>query len=561
LTIQHSVTLTNLTKETTYYYKVISKDAANNQTIDDNSGTGWTFTTTKTPGEIIYVGGGGGRINIDSIPPVISDILVSEITSNTAKIFWKTNENANGLVEYGLSEKYGYLIGNHEQRVYEHSAQILELDSGTEYHFRVISYDASGNKGLSKDLKFKTLEIGQVPIQVPGQEVLEVPIETSEKAKAVFAKVEDFGIMEMIQAASQTFIDEILQALPHNPYIEEIDEKKFLASIAEIAPKIVSAPLIAGEYPLVESGADYAKITWVTDKQANSIVALAKADEYDITKQEPYVLEFGNSEELITYHEVKITGLQSNTLYHFEARSKAQLGDWAKSGDRTFTTLSHLPEISEIKFLKIEENTATLSWQTSLPTKTKIKILDSKTGEEIIQEDPSYLKNHTITIKDLKLGTSYSLQIFTEDEKGNTSFSSILPFSTSISLKPPVISQVRINAALIPGKIERVQTIISWQTDKPATSRIFYEQGISSKQELVLSVPLNSDLVLDHIVIITVFKPGQIYRFRIESADGFNNTSYSQDFTILTPRSRESIIDLIIQNFEQTFGFLNFLHF
>jgi hypothetical protein len=197
----------------------------------------------------------------------------------------------------------------------------------------------------------------------------------------------------------------------------------------------------------------------------------------------------------------------------------------------------------------------------TLPTKTKIEITEVRTGEKLIQEDPSFLKEHKFTIQNLKVATSYSLQIFAEDETGATSFSSILPFSTAISLEPPVISQVRINTSLIPGRVERIQAIISWKTDKPATSRVLYEEGITTKKELTLATPLDSNLVLDHIVITTAFKPGRVYRFRVESIDAFNNKSYSRDFTILTPRPRESVLDLIIQNFEQTFEFLKRIRF
>jgi len=209
----------------------------------------------------------------------------------------------------------------------------------------------------------------------------------------------------------------------------------------------------------------------------------------------------------------------------------------------------------------ITEREATLSWETTLPTKTKIEITDVKTGEKIVQEEISYLREHRFTIKDLMVATNYTLQIIAEDEEGNVSYSSILPFSTTISLEPPIISQVRITTSLIPGIVERVQAIITWKTDKPATSRVYYEEGITVKEELALSTPLDPDLVLDHIVITTAFKPGRVYRFRVESIDAFNNVSYSKDFTILTPRPRESVIDLMIQNFEQTFEFLKRIRF
>jgi phosphodiesterase/alkaline phosphatase D-like protein len=83
LTFQHSVTISGLTKETTYHYKVISKDAAGNTA----SSTDYTFTTTQTPETITIVERVGGgvlfiekEVKPDKTPPIISNIEIKEIT-------------------------------------------------------------------------------------------------------------------------------------------------------------------------------------------------------------------------------------------------------------------------------------------------------------------------------------------------------------------------------------------------------------------------------------------------------------------------------------------------
>jgi hypothetical protein len=372
----------------------------------------------------------------------------------------------------------------------------------------------------------------------------------------------ELGVKELIKKASQEFITQVLEALPENPLLKKIPEQTFIASVSEIAPKVIAPPQITGEYPQIEVGPDWATITWVTDKKSNSLVALAKEEDYDPTKEEPYTMVVGNPEEMVTFHKVKLIDLEPSTVYHYQIRSKAQLGDWSKSEDRTFTTLSLTPEISDVKFLEITENTATISWATNLPTKARIEITNLRTGEKQTEEDPNFVRDHVFTIKGLTVSTDYTLQIIVEDESGQTSKSSVLPFTTSISLNPPVISEVRISTALIPGRTERVQTIISWKTDKPATSRVFYEEGISkNSKELSLSTPLDSNLVTEHIIITTAFKPGKIYRLRVQSIDAFNNESYSRDYTILTPRPKQSVLNLIIRNFEETFGFIKKIKF
>ena len=47
----------------------------------------------------------------------------------------------------------------------------------------------------------------------------------------------EVGTTELIKKASQTFVTEIIKALPHNPFIKKLPEETFIASVTEIAPK------------------------------------------------------------------------------------------------------------------------------------------------------------------------------------------------------------------------------------------------------------------------------------------------------------------------------------
>jgi len=481
------------------------------------------------------------EVKPDQTPPVISEVKVEEIGSDFAVISWKTNEKAGGLVKYGTTLDYekGY-FGDPLNFVTSHSVTLKELIPGTRYHFKIVSQDRYGNFAISSDQTFTTLEI------------------TPEAEKEALENLpeEEKQALETVKKGSQTFVRELLKVLPSNPHLHAIPEKAFISTIIEITPKIVSPPLIATEVPEVKPGPTWAEISWITDKKSNSLVAYAEEENYHPEKEEPYEIIVGNPDEMVTEHFVKLVGLKPNTLYHFQVRSKGKLGGWAKSKDFTFKTLSLLPEISDVKFLSIKETEITLSWLTSVPTKSIIEITNLRTGEKIIQEDPNFLKAHQIRVQNLEIGTNYHLQIKAIDEKGNEALSSVFPFSTSISKNPPIISNIRVVSSLIPGRIERVQTIITWKTDKPATSRVFWQEGISKRKELPFKTPLDKKLTLDHIVITTAFRPGKVYQFKVESIDSFGNRSLSKPFTILTPQPRQSVVELILKHFEETFGFL-----
>ena len=113
-------------------------------------------------------------------------------------------------------------------------------------------------------------------------------------------------------------------------------------------------------------------------------------------------------------------------------------------------------------------------------------------------------------------------------------------------------------AALVPGRTDRVQTIISWATDEPADSIVYYEEGVGTTgdtKELAYNAEV-PDLSTNHNVILSSLKPGAIYRIKITSADDSGNIGIFGPRTIITPRQTESITDIIFKNFEDSFKFL-----
>ncbi len=102
----------------------------------------------------------------------ISNISVSEISHNSVKITWQTDEESNSVVEYGLQAgpPYDITISGDavaEGDVFLHTVWLTELESNTLYHFRVDS--------ASADQTFTTLPPPQ-PLPAP-EPVVEQPAE------------------------------------------------------------------------------------------------------------------------------------------------------------------------------------------------------------------------------------------------------------------------------------------------------------------------------------------------------------------------------------------------
>lgn len=194
----------------------------------------------------------------DITPPLITDGPVANQKDCSATISWTTDEAANSIVEYGLTESYGFSLNSNFYSK-NHSVRLTELLPSTTYHYRVLSYDSKGNgPTVSPDHSFLTFT--NTPPQITG-----------------------------------------------TPSASSITSNS-------------------------------AKISWQTDEEASSFV------EYGINEN------YGNIAFLDGYtlnHEVLLSGLTPNTIYHFRTNSSDKCGNGPTySSDGTFETLGSALDIS-----------------------------------------------------------------------------------------------------------------------------------------------------------------------------------------------------------------------
>jgi parallel beta-helix repeat protein len=158
LVTTHSQILSGLSTNTLYHYRVRSKDEAGNERISSD----YTFTTLAPP---------------DTTPPIISNIIATEITRREATISWNTDEAATSLVEYGLTPSYGSSTDLDTNLVTDHSQRLTKLHPHTLYHYRARSKDRAGNEAISQDYTFTTAKkpIKPRPISPSDDSTLGVP--------------------------------------------------------------------------------------------------------------------------------------------------------------------------------------------------------------------------------------------------------------------------------------------------------------------------------------------------------------------------------------------------
>ena len=163
-------------------------------------------------------------------------------------------------------------------------------------------------------------------------------------------------------------------------------------------------------------------------------------------------------------------------------------------------------------------------------------------------------------IDNLPSGTTYTVDISGLNEQGNVvEAGAPLSVTTSRDVTPPTISGFKVDNALVPGRTDRIQTIVSWKTDEPSNSTVYYEEGAGTAgdtEELANKNEVLDSYIMAHSVILPNLKPGTIYRLKVTSSDDSGNEGSFGPRTVITPRQTESITDIIFKNFEDSFKFL-----
>ena len=165
-----------------------------------------------------------------------------------------------------------------------------------------------------------------------------------------------------------------------------------------------------------------ATISWTTDEPATSVV------EYGATSG------YGNNnanQVLTTNHSITIFGLSASTLYHFRVSSADAANNQTAASDATFTTTAVPPPdviISNVVVSDQTEHSALVSWTTNVPATSELDYdLD---GWPKTVDDLTLKTNHSALLTRMMAGQAHDYQISANDGSGHSAATSVQALST-----------------------------------------------------------------------------------------------------------------------------------
>jgi hypothetical protein len=577
----HYVILKNLSPYQTYYYTVTSADInTNSVTSEENS-----FETLMNPEQqhlpLSAITAVVGSVTYDlTSAESVAAFKPAVLTDTSSVIEFTTDQIAMCDIQYKkdgqdynpsdfIIEETGYNIN--------HSMHIMNLILNTKYFYKIECVDnlPEGQAGLinSEEFSFTTLEkqygqteaeglgdavaptISGVSTSVTSGESVTITWDTDEIASSYIQHGIVSGTYTDMAGDPLINFDKTLYDTTHTVIVNGLipgikyyftaishDQAGNIATSAESTFTTGTSSSLSS-INITSAALGEALITWTTSEKTSSLV------EYGITNL------YGQKKEdtaTVTAHSMTINGLTAAQLYHLRVGGKDANGQRYSSGDYTFTPKSP-PQIGNVTIKDVTEHGATVSFPTDFPTDFTVTYTSlSSSADSGSKGKPDYAVSHEVILDNLKPGTTYSLKIKASDEQGNSVEKIAQNFTTGKDENAPEITKARTESAL--AQTDKVQTIISWETNELSTCSLIYREGAGGDEK---EYKVNDRAAVTHVAVVTTFKPGTVYYFKIKSTDEAGNESISSEYALLTPQKKENIVQIIVNNFQDIFSWVN----
>jgi hypothetical protein len=278
--------------------------------------------------------------------PLISNVQVVGITSDSATILWLSANSANSQVEYGTTTNYSSLTTLNPALTRSHIQLLNGLTPNTFYHFSVMSRTAAGTLYTAGDFTFSTppnIVVGMISgLNVSGisatSAIISWTTATPSNSLVEFGYTIGYGQYSPLAPAFVTSHAVVLSGLAwQSPYHFRARSTDAAGNLGISADSTFTTaepdnPAIFGGIFASAISSTSATITWTTTSPTNSQVDYGTGPGYGkSTAVDP---------TFTTSHSQTLVGLTPNALYHYRVKSTDGGGNSSISSDYTFSTLS-----------------------------------------------------------------------------------------------------------------------------------------------------------------------------------------------------------------------------
>lgn len=527
--LDHTVLLSGLLPDTTYSYRVTSRDSVGNAA---EAGP-FSFRTPATP---------------DTTPPAVSGLSVTSITETGATVSWRTDEPSSAWVEHGTTTAYGGVAPSETGISTEHVARLAGLPSGTRIHFRVVAEDSGGRRGATEDYVFDTPvapsppgdtlapDVAEVSAQVESPNRVRISWSTGEPTtgEVIYAPAGGWAASSTADTLLATEHTLLVAGLAEStPFTFQVVARDTAGNLAVAGPFSFETPSSEDLAPpsITDLAAEATSPTavvvrWVTDEPADSQV------EFGLTAGLGLATPLDDS--LRAEHAIAIGGLLPGETYRYQALSRDGAGNLARS-EVGLVTLPEAPAPAAdttapaIRGLAAEvlgPSRVRIRWATDEPADAQVAYGPGSEPKSLSALDPRLLRDHEMLLDGLQDGTAWTFAAISVDSAGNRAESPQGRFETPSAddATPPEISTV-----VIIG-VTATTAEVRWGTNEPADGQVEYGETEAYGH----ATPLEEALTISHAVGLSGLRPETLYHVRVVSRDGAGNLARSGDATFLT---------------------------
>ncbi len=425
---QHSLTLTGLDPNTTYYLEVESNDLLGN--TSSSSQLSFTTATSSTV-----------------VPKIITGPIVEQVSGSAITIGWSTNVSSDSRLVCESTSAIAEV--NRSERVKQHRLTLVGLSFSTGYRCRIYSTDANGYIVSQSISTFTTNEPDvSLPECLADPEVnaaansAEIGWQSDKLTQAV-VKYRAVGASDWTQQTGSEFTREHLALLTGLTPNSDYEQQVVLTDTAGNQNACNTVTFTTGndavpppEFDLqpVVSGITHqsALVDWRTIAASTGVVYFGISSN-ELDRQ-------ASSEGFKLAHQVDLNNLEAETTYYLRVDAYNSEGAATASDLVSFTTLP-LPPVQQQApkiiagpvVVNITNTSAVVEWETDLPATSEATI--DGIGDF---NDTELTTRHSLPLSGLAPDTQYTVTVrstaannLTSEEKSTDFTTQALPDTTA----------------------------------------------------------------------------------------------------------------------------------